>query len=137
MRVDLEWMVLRNGDPEWGATRCVYAYADPDDGELLYIGKADGPSIRARWRCSDKQALRSFLRDGGQRTKIRVFAGFPDLPRNARLTRELLCDIESLLIYHLRPRGNIQAIHSRIRRPGLTVRCWSDWPHRRTLFVDD
>lgn len=136
MRVDLEWTVLRSGGREWSATRCVYAYVDPDDDELLYIGKADGPSIRERWTCSGKRALRRFLRDGGRRTQIRILAGFPELPPNTRLTRELLCDIESLLIHRLQPRGNIQATKSRIQRPGLTLHCWNDWPHQQTVFVD-
>lgn len=100
------------------------------------MGKADGPSIHARCTCSDKRAKAVSTRRWRQEEDSRA-GGFPELPPNARLTRELLCDIESLLINHLRPRGNIQAIHSHIRRPGLTVRCWNDWPHRRTLFVDD
>jgi hypothetical protein len=65
-----------------------------------------------------------------------VLVGDVELAPGRRLSRELLADIESLLIKRLRPAGNIQAIRSRISRPGLDVTCEGDWPHERRRFLD-
>lgn len=56
---------------------------------------------------------------------------------NCRLTRELLSDIESLLICEVKPWGNIQCQLSRIARPGLKVVCGSDWPLSIKVFSDN
>jgi hypothetical protein len=54
-----------------------------------------------------------------------------------RLTRELVADVESLLIALLRPPGNISATCTRIARPGLRVRCTgTHWPSVSRYFID-
>src|SRR5438094_9499724 len=65
-----------------------------------------------------------------------VIVGEPLLPLNCRCSRELLADMESLLISSVGPWGNIQCQNSRICRPGLRVRCIGDWPHPEKLFHD-
>ncbi len=52
------------------------------------------------------------------------------------MTRQLLVDVESLLIYEVKPWGNIQAQSSRIQRPGLMVECRGAWPLRKRVFQD-
>jgi hypothetical protein len=58
------------------------------------------------------------------------------LGEGQRLTKQLLEDVESLLIYRLQPWGNIRSSISRISRPGMIVRCRGSWPHPRRSFED-
>lgn len=47
MEIDVHWRKLRAiEDAGWQFARVLYAYADPSDGEILYIGKADGELAR-------------------------------------------------------------------------------------------
>ncbi|MBI4248986.1 MAG: hypothetical protein HY611_05740 [Elusimicrobia bacterium] len=114
----------------------MYAYSTADLREILYIGKVDGTTIRQRW---NRQAKANFWNDLEKKRKIykhSVFAGEAGLPPNARLSMELLADIESLLIKRIAPWGNIQSRTARISRPGLRVRCLGDWPLRKREFLD-
>ena len=70
-------------------------------------------------------------------TRIRVLQGEVLLGHGQRLSRELLNDIESLLINQLKPLGNIAATRTRISRPGLRVRCTRDWPYDTKVYVDE
>ncbi len=53
MIVWVHWSSIQDDDPLWDATRCVYAYLGPEK-ESLYIGKADGRTVRERWTRSAK-----------------------------------------------------------------------------------
>lgn len=59
-----------------------------------------------------------------------------NLPQKARLTKQLLADIESLLIFEIQPWGNIQSRESRIARSGLELLCNGSWLHRQRVFRD-
>ena len=48
----------------------------------------------------------------------------------------ILRSVESLLIYRLRPPGNIGGTGSRALRPGLREKCVGDWPLKRCGFRD-
>lgn len=67
-----------------------------------------------------------------------VLAGevFFNTNHTKRFTSEMMSDIESLLIYCVKPTGNIQSVKSRIRRPGMIVICEGDWPNKRKTFLD-
>ena len=83
---------------------------------------------------ADKDALFDFLAKAGI-SSHQVLVG--EIAYEGRLSREMVTDVESLLIAGLRPRGNIAAIGSRIARPGLSVRCiGKDWPSEFRHFVD-
>lgn len=90
----------------WTYTLALYAILHPDEPEVLYLGKADGTSVRRRWNASDKRE-RVWLRVEEQRQvfehgfiigEFLVFDGM-------RLTRQLVADIESLLIYSIQQMG--------------------------------
>ena len=95
---------------------------------------ADGKTVRERWRYEAKRDVWDCI---NQPTKSHclIVAEF-ELPAGNRLSRELVADTESLLIYHVQPDRSAQAKRSRIRRPGLEVRCLGDWPLPRRVFRD-
>lgn len=133
MNIDVHWREIDGDrDEAWSWSPALYAYAHPSVDELLYVGKADGVSttIRTRYSAPDKM---SFWRDLESQRRIRshvVLAG--DIVFPGRLTRELVADIESLLIKRIKPWGNIQATLSRSSRPGMTVHCHGEaWFHQR------
>ncbi|MGH9327200.1 MAG: hypothetical protein ACRD2B_11040 [Terriglobia bacterium] len=134
LNVTLRWYsVGPAGDRRWRYTRALYAYLAPHTLEVLYIGKADGCSVRDRWREKD-----DFWRDlGKQRSIFNHGVIGAELEGDFRLTRELLADIESLLIYRIRPWGNIQCQSSKgYSRPDMTVTCSGAWPLRERAFRD-
>jgi hypothetical protein len=133
--VFLKWRDANAGDGSgWNQCRCLYAYR-AGNGELLYVGKAWGKTVRERWRF---EAKAHFWTDLNQRQVLEhsVTVGTVSLLPGERLTSELLSDAESLLIHRLRPWGNIQSVASRIERPGLQVHCSGDWVETRRRFRD-
>jgi hypothetical protein len=132
----LDWhFVADDADTRWSYTRGVYAYLAPRRSEVLYIGKADGCSVRDRWN-----GKRQFWHDlEGTRgiTSHRVIVADILSHGDCRLTRELLSDVESLLICEVKPWGNIQCQFSRIARQGLRVVCQGAWPLSHKVFSDD
>jgi hypothetical protein len=136
MKVTLHWQyVLDDDDERWEECPAIYAYTYRR--EILYIGKADGSStVRSRWDAPDKDDLFDYLARERGIDWPRVLVG--RITYDGRLTRQVVADLESLLIAALQPRGNIACTRSRITRPGLSVRCTgSDWPSVYRHFVDD
>ena len=138
MSVKVKWRLVADADPAWRWTRVLYAYLHPSEPELLYIGKADGQKsdLLTRWRADDKRGFWEDLEAERQVFEHRVLVGVVHLEPGRRLSRQLLADIESLLISRTEPWGNIQAVTTRISRPGMEVRCVGRaWPASRK-FVD-
>jgi hypothetical protein len=133
--VVLDWHRIKTkSDPHWFYTCAIYAYLAPRGREVLYIGKADGCTVRRRWLEKD-----SFWSDLERQRNIMshdVIVAEVLAQVGCRLTRELLCDVESLLIWELKPWGNIQCRSTRIQRPGLVVSCRGAWPGARRRFRD-
>lgn len=137
MLVTVRWRrISRDSDPWWGLSRGLYAYVAPGAGEILYVGKVDGTTVRRRWPRSAKEDFWNDLERRRGIVQHAVLVGEIEVEEGRRLTRELLADIESLLINRVRPWANIQSRHSRISRPGLHVICEGDWPLRRQEFRD-
>ena len=135
--VEVIWRPLDDDDDcGWKQIRCLYAYLASRTDEILYIGKSWSVPIRRRWNRSGKKGFWNDLETERKIGRHRVILGELSLLEKMRLTSALLSDTESLLISSVRPWGNIQAIRSRIARPGLIVRCRGDWPIRRKLFRD-
>jgi hypothetical protein len=136
MIVWISWCRLdRPGHPGWVENQGLYAYTCPDDPEILYIGKVDGTTVRQRWKQHRDDVLYALeLRRGI--SEVSVLFGDISLENRNGLTRELLADIESLLIVHVRPWGNIRSRRSRVSRPGLKVICEGEWPLERREFLD-
>jgi hypothetical protein len=134
MFIQIGWVDLAPGSEAWDWTRCVYAYLHPKDEQILYLGKADGSTVRERFAASDKRSMFRFLEEKWDLRRVAVIAGVIALEGGRRLSQELLADIENLLIRRVRPPANVA--RSRISRPGLVLECVGAWPHRHARFVD-
>jgi len=139
MAVEIEWTLVSGDDDEaWDWTNVLYAYIDPEDDEILYIGKAYGPatSVLSRFNARDKKSLWRFLERELGITAVNVLVGIIDPGEGGRLTRQLIADIESLLIYREDPCGNVQSTRSRgISRSGMRVKCTGSWPGKK-VYID-
>jgi hypothetical protein len=140
MGIIVNWSrIVEPTDAAWNSTRVLYAYVHPHESKILYIGKVFGEtsSIRKRRSAADKNLHWDFCRDtlGLDRAAIPVLVG--DLETDRRLTRELMGDIESLLIKRLQPILNVQSTKSRTARPRMTVRCTGSWPHAKKFSFRD
>lgn len=135
--ITVQWHFLAPDDPGWKSMRCLYAYVAPNKKEILYIGKSWGVTVKARW---NRTAKEDFWNDLERKRKIRkhfALLGEVDLTHRVRLTKELLADVESLLILGEQPWGNIQSKLSRIPRPGLVVECSGSWPGQARFYKDN
>ena len=135
--VVLKWsMPYREEDDSRWDSYGLYAYLRPRHPEILYIGKAVGRTILQRLKDPDKDTFYDDLaRQRGIRG-IRVIAA--QLEASQNITRQLILDVESLLIHKIKPWGNIQSSRSRgISRPGLVVKCsGKNWPLAKRIFRD-
>ena len=136
MDIEIRWASVGTSSAKWSWNRCLYAYLHPQSRDLLYIGKADSSTVRARFDAKDKKPLFRFLKKELGLSKVRVIVGAFYLDEDLRLTRQLIADVESLLITRTKPLGNIAAIRSRISRPRMAVLCTGRWPHARSTFHD-
>jgi len=133
--IQIDWVALSSDHDDWHASRCLYAYAAPEMRELLYIGMTWDQTIRVRWNYSAKPDFWNFLQHQRRLTHHVTLAGHIALPPGRRLSKELLVDVESLLVSELQPCGNIQATNSRISRPGMAVHCLGQsWPGPLQFF---
>lgn len=135
MTILIRWSAIGGkADPMWRWSGVLYSYIAPGGKEILYIGKADGATstVRSRWNADDKAGFwRELERERGI-FKHAVVVGAIDVGIGGRLTRELLADLESLLIKWEQPWGNIQGRRVRnVFRPGMEVRCSGGWPGRK------
>jgi len=139
MAIEVEWHYIAGArDREWNRTNVLYAYTDPEDDVILYIGKAYGPStsVRLRFQADDKADFRDFITNELGVKKVNVLVGTLILEEGERLTRQLLADVEGLLIFREDPCGNVQNTRSRrISRSGMRIKCTGDWPGQR-LYID-
>lgn len=138
--VDIHWDYLRDErDPRWHTRGCLYAYTPARRSEVFYIGKAWGKTVRQRWNARDKFAedgVRPWFSQQYRAGTHRVLIG--ELHISGNLTRQLVCDLESALIYAYQPAANISNIRSRGRywRDGLIVRNVGCWPYASRVVVD-
>lgn len=135
MSMHIRWTaIVGEDDAQWVWSGVLYAYLAPGDEEILYIGKADGAAstVRRRWNADDKAGFWRELERKRDIHKHAVVVGGVDVGLGGRLTRQLLADLESLLIKWERPWGNIQGRKERnCSRPGMEVRCSGTWPGRK------
>ena len=138
----LDWRNVYEGsgrwNDRWNYTLALYAILHPSADEILYLGKADGSTVRSRWNADDKrERVWRPIEDDLAVFEHRFIVGEFRTPAHKRLTRELVSDIESLLIYHIQPWANIQNTKSRgYTRPGLVVRCNGHWLLQQKIYCD-
>ena len=131
--IDIRWHAHTRNDPRWDHRNALYAYLSQDGSNLLHIGMAGRETLKERFDCESKEGFVEWATSEGF-ANIRVLIGQieTDAPR---FTLQMLQDVESLLIFRLKPLGNVRNTLSRnITRPGLRVRCLGDaWPTRRNF----
>jgi hypothetical protein len=135
--VVLKWSLpFRDEDDSLWHSYGLYAYLRPRCREILYIGKAVGRTVLERFNDPDKRAFCDDLVKQRNIRGVRVIVG--DVQANQNITRQLILDVESLLIHRIKPWGNIQSRQSRcISRPGLLVICTGNaWPLAERTFRD-
>ena len=124
--LDVDWNWLPGEDhknPAWKLPRVLYALIAPGTHEIVYIGKSWGP-VRRRWLAEDKKGLWEHLEQTLGMYEHGFVVGIVDPQQRYTLTQKLLEDIEGLLIYEVKPRGNVQGCDSRgTCRAGMVVRC--------------
>ena len=104
MHTTVQWQTAESwDDPIVDDTRVLYAVAHPKVKRPLYLGKADGCSVYERAHARDKDAFWKWCAKHGIHVH-NCLVGFPTT--EGTLTRQLLADIESLLIFNLQPHWN-------------------------------
>ena len=123
----------------WYYTLALYGILHPWRDEVLYLGKADGTRVCTRWDADDKhERVWRRIEDERRIFKHRFIIGEFRLSQGCRLTRQLVSDVESLLIYEVDPWANTSNTMSRsYSRYGMMVFCQGDWPLKRTRFRDE
>jgi hypothetical protein len=139
-RILIDWQDVNAEDgSRWTWTLALYAIVHPNEGEILYLGKADGTSVGSRWAAADKhdRVWRRIEKELGIFEHSFLVGEFY-LASGVRLSGQLVADVESLLIYRLKPRANTQCIDTRnFSRPGLLVDCEGEWPLSQRMFRDE
>lgn len=136
MSIKITWYRIdEHNEFLWDVNRGLYAYLGAED-EFLYIGKVDGRTIRQRFQRSAKPHYWDFVEANLGYFETEVIVGIVELPQGSRHSRQLLSDIESLLINEIQPLGNIACRNTRISRPGLSFKCCGDWNYNKKTFTD-
>jgi hypothetical protein len=139
----LDWRDVNHGsgrwEHRWADNLALYAVIHPRNDEILYIGKADGCTVRSRWNAADKhdRVWRRIEEDRGIFEHGFIVGEFRT-PEGMRLTRQLVRDIEAMLFHAIQPWANTSNAASRgiYSRPGILVSCRGHWPHRRKSYRD-
>src|SRR5262249_28857019 len=134
MRVEVRWSWVEDeADEAWNATRCLFAFCDPENDEILYVGHADDRNVRDHCEASEHEVLWQELRAIGI-DNVSVLIG---VPQDARLRSDnvLLGELASLLITELDPSGNEERDAERPVRPGLEIECSGEWPYEEATFA--
>lgn len=136
LAVTLHWYAVEDDDDtRWRNNLALYAYLAPAKPEIYYIGKCDRTSVRGRFCYSAKPAVWDCINERSKTHHLIV----AEIEVDQRMTRELLADIESLLIYQIKPCCNWQNTVSRGKysRPGMRIECRGEWPLSKKVFWDE
>jgi hypothetical protein len=137
LAVILHWYdVGDHDDARWRHDLALYAYLAPMKPEIYYLSKCDRTTVRGRASFSAKPRAWDCI-NRNSKTHCLIVA---EIEVGQRLTRELLADIESLLIFEVQPCCNVQNTASRGKhsRPGMRVECRGNaWPLSRRVFWDE
>ncbi len=136
MKIEIEWKLIETDEDE-NNSECLYAYLHPETNEILYIGKADGSTVKERWEAEDKESLKNFLSKNGI-NKVYPIIGFLILPEGSNFSSKLLHDIEGLLIFKEKPIGNIKNTQTRgISRQGMKIICKGEAWTGEKIYIDE
>jgi hypothetical protein len=136
LAVTLHWYWVESDvDSRWRHDVALYAYLAPVKAEIYYLGKCDRTSVRGRAAYSAKSGAWDCINTLSKTHRLIV----AEIEATQRLTRELLADIESLLIFTIHPCCNVQNTASRGKhcRPGMRVECkGAAWPLSKRIYSD-
>jgi hypothetical protein len=134
LAVTLHWYwVEGDDDHRWRHNLAIYAYLPPFKAAIYYLGKCDRTSVRGRASYSAKSGAWDCINSLSKTHRLIV----AEIEVDQRLTRALLADIESLLIFLIQPCCNVQNTRSRgrHRRPGMRVECKGEaWPLSKRVY---
>jgi hypothetical protein len=134
LAVTLHWFwVEGDDDKRWRHDLALYAYLAPIKPEIYYLGKCDRTSVRGRASYSAKEGAWDCINERSKTHRVIV----AEIEVDQKLTRELLADIESLLIFIIQPCCNVQNKKSRGKhsRPGMRVECKGEaWPLSQHVY---
>jgi hypothetical protein len=110
-RIILDWQDVNHESGRWADrwhyNLALYSILHPDEDEILYLGKADGCTVRSRWNADDKhERVWSRIEDERDIFEHGFIVGEFRLPDGQRLSRQLVCDVESFLIHQIKPWAN-------------------------------
>jgi hypothetical protein len=132
--VTLHWFwVEGDDDSRWRHDLALYAYLAPIKAEIYYLGKCDRTSVRGRSSYSAKAGAWDCINKLSKTHRVIV----AEIEVTQRLTRALLADIESLLIFTIQPCCNVQNTRSRGKhcRPGMRIECKGEaWPLSKRVY---
>jgi hypothetical protein len=135
MHIKVRWTLIDGvRSPLWDRSLCLYAYLHPIRESLLYLGKADRCSVGSRLYGAHKDEVVRAINKRYRINQLIAMHGEIILPTGHRRTSQLLTDIESLLIIHVRPPMNIRSTKSATLQDGLSVTCTGAWPLKRARF---
>lgn len=140
MKIEIKWTDITDDDdnPLWSVRDVLYTYLHPTKDEILYIGKCSSTTVINRWKADDK--ISNFWRDLREQRGIyehsimvgEIYLRDKDINRYSNV---LLKDIESALIYDIKPWGNIQCTNSITLTHKLKIHCTGDWYFDVNYFV--
>jgi hypothetical protein len=127
---DVQLFWRRADDLTIRSTHALYLIRRFGTRSILYIGKADRQSFKARWNCRSKNRWRPLERKG-----VRLAPLVAGLFTSRVVTPKLIQDVERLLIFLVQPalneKGKLScALHHR----ELRVTCTGEWPYPRGVF---
>lgn len=137
--IRLHWQYVgAEQSPCWQYSRALYAYLAPARPAIHYLGKCYGTTVRGRHGYDAKSKVWDCINEQTESHRL-IVANF-ELPDGMNLSKELVADIECLLIYRLQPSCNVQCKSSRGAhfRRGMRIVCLGKaWPFREREFRDE
>ena len=135
MHVTLRWAWLEDESaPEWNTSNCLFAFADPESDEILFLGTATGSTVRERCEAGTLEPMWTDLRGIGI-DHVSVLVGKPDTVSGEPIAARTLSDAAALLVAELQPSGNAPEADTAAPAAGFQVECAGDWPYEESSFV--
>jgi hypothetical protein len=135
MQFNIHWSwVEDDAAPEWDDTQCLFALADPESDEILYLGATGDATVRARCEAAELEPLWAELRGIGIE-QVGVLVGRPTVASPA-VAPATVAAAAALLVSELQPSGNGAELERGIEPAhDLAIECSGDWPYEETHFT--
>lgn len=130
VEVELRWYPARNGlFSNWFLKNCLYSYfVAPYTALIPYIGEAVYSTVVDRYNDHEQEGLNRKVRSRYCVQGFDVFIASPTRKDGLPITVQLIHDIESVLIYHLKPEENEKKKKSINVAYPLFIENTGEWP---------